>query len=156
MAQNPEKKPLMDVAQARAVMLAAVKPLAAEGVALDAALGRVLADCVIAGRDQPPFAVSAMDGYALRSSDTPGTLQVAGESAAGHGFEGRCESGTAIRISTGAAMPDGADTVVIQEDVRRDGDVITVPAADAGKNIRPRGCDFTAGTVLLCAGRRLD
>jgi molybdopterin molybdotransferase len=155
-AQNPEKKPLMDVAQARAVMLAAVKPLAAEGVALDAALGRVLADCVIAGRDQPPFAVSAMDGYALRSSDTPGTLQVAGESAAGHGFEGRCESGTAIRISTGAAMPDGADTVVIQEDVHRDGDKVTVPAAKPSKNIRPCGGDFSAGTILLHAGCRLD
>lgn len=156
MAQGSERKPLMDVEQARAAMLAAVKPLAAERVTLDAALGRVLADSVIAGRDQPPFAVSAMDGYALRSSDTPGTLQIAGESAAGHGFEGRCEAGTAIRISTGAAMPDRADTVVIQEDVRRDGDKVTVPAAKPSKNIRPRGGDFLAGTILLHAGRRLD
>lgn len=148
--------PLMDVAQARAAMLAAVKPLAAERVALDAALGRALADCVIAGRDQPPFAVSAMDGYALRSSDTPGILQVAGESAAGRGFEGRCEAGTAIRISTGAAVPDGVDTVIIQEDVRRDGDRVTVPAVKPARNIRPRGGDFSAGTVLLQAGRRLD
>jgi molybdopterin molybdotransferase len=97
-----------------------------------------------------------MDGYALCSSDTPGKLQVAGESAAGRGFEGRCEAGTAIRISTGAAIPDGADTVVIQEDVRRDGDKVTVPAAKPNKNIRPRGGDFSAGTTLLSAGRKLD
>lgn len=147
---------MMDVTQARAAMLAAVTPLGAERVKLDAALGRVLADCVIAGRDQPPFAVSAMDGYALRSSDTPGILQVAGESAAGRGFEGRCEAGAAIRISTGAPVPDGVDTVVIQEDVHRDGDKVTVPAVKSAKNIRPRGGDFSAGTTLLQKGRRLD
>ena len=137
-------------------MLAALRPLASETVALDAALGRVLAEPVAASRDQPPFAVSAMDGYAVRSADTPGTLQVGGESAAGRGFEGRCESGMAIRISTGAAMPDGADTVVIQEDVRRDGDKLVFPAVAAGKDIRPRGGDFSAGAILLPAGRRLD
>lgn len=147
---------LMSVVQARAAMLAAVRPLAVERVALDAALGRVLADAVIATRDQPPFAVSAMDGYAVRSADTPGVLRVAGESAAGRGFEGRCETGVAIRISTGAAMPDGADTVVIQEEVSRDGDTVNVPVVKPGKNIRPRGGDFSAGTILLQAGRRLD
>lgn len=147
---------MMDVAQARAAMLAAATALPPERVTLDAALGRVLADCVVAGRDQPPFAVSAMDGYALRSSDAPGALRVAGESAAGRGFDGRCESGTAIRISTGAAVPDGVDTVVIQEDVRRDGDRVTIPAVKPAKNIRPRGGDFSAGTILLQAGRRLD
>lgn len=147
---------MMDVTQARAAMLATVTPLEAECVKLDAALGRVLADCVIAGRDQPPFAVSAMDGYALRSSDTPGILQVAGESAAGRGFEGRCEAGAAIRISTGAPVPDGVDTVVIQEDVHRDGDKVTVPAVKSAKNIRPCGGDFSAGTTLLQKGRRLD
>jgi molybdopterin molybdotransferase len=147
---------MMDVAQARAAMLAAVTPLASECISLDAALGRVLTDCVVAGRDQPPFAVSAMDGYALRSSDTPGVLKVAGESAAGRGFEGRCEAGSAIRISTGAPVPDGVDTVVIQEDVHRDGDTVTVSAVKPGKNIRPRGGDFLAGTTLLQRGRRLD
>jgi molybdopterin molybdotransferase len=116
----------------------------------------VLAQDIVAGRDQPPFNASAMDGYALRSCDTPGALRLVGESAAGHGFEGSCQAGTAIRISTGAALPDGADTVVIQEDVRRDGDSIIVPAAMAGWNIRSRGCDFSAGTILLPAGRRLD
>lgn len=147
---------MMDVAQARAAMLAAATALPLERVTLDAALGRVLADCVVAGRDQPPFAVSAMDGYALRSSDAPGALRVAGESAAGRGFDGRCESGTAIRISTGAAVPDGVDTVVIQEDVRRDGDRVTIPAVKPAKNIRSRGGDFSAGTILLQASRRLD
>jgi molybdopterin molybdotransferase len=137
-------------------MLALVQPLAAESVPLQSALGRVLTQNIVAIRDQPPFAASAMDGYAVRSSDAPGNLRLIGEASAGHGFEGRCESGAAVRISTGAAMPEGADTVIIQEDVRRDGDGITVPAIAAGKNIRPRGCDFTAGTVLLPAGRRLD
>jgi len=137
-------------------MLAAVHPLAAETVPLPSVLGRVLAHDIVASRDQPPFAASAMDGYAVRSGDTPGTLRLIGESAAGRGFEGRCETGSAIRISTGAAMPDGADTVVIQEDVQRDGDRIVAPAAMAGRNIRVRGCDFTAGTILLKAGRRLD
>jgi molybdopterin molybdotransferase len=146
----------MSVSQARAAMLAAARPLAAEPVALEAALGRVLSDSVIAGRDQPPFAVSAMDGYALRSADSPGMLRVIGESAAGRGFEGVCESGAAIRISTGAAMPDGADTVVIQEDVSRDGGSVTVPPVKPGKNIRRRGGDFSAGQVLLQPGRKLD
>ncbi len=151
-----KKTRLMGVAEARVGMLAAVSPLVAERVPLSAALNRVLSDAVIAGRDQPPFAVSAMDGYALRSADVPGVLRVLGESAAGRGYEGCCESGAAIRISTGAAMPDGADTVVIQEDVSRDGDAVTVPAVKPGKNIRPRGGEFSAGQVLLPPGRKLD
>ncbi len=151
-----KKAHLMGIAEARAAMLAAVKPLAAEHVPLSAALNRVLSEAIIASRDQPPFAVSAMDGYALRSVDTPGILRICGESSAGRGYEGRCESGAAIRISTGAAMPEGADTVVIQEDVCRDGDAVTVPAVKGGKNIRPRGGDFSAGQVLLPPGRKLD
>jgi molybdopterin molybdotransferase len=150
------RKGLLSVAEAREAMLALAPQPEAESVPLRSALGRVLIQNIVAVRDQPPFAASAMDGYAVRSNDTPGNLRLTGESSAGHGFEGRCEVGMAVRISTGAAMPDGADTVVIQEDVRRHGDGIAVPAADAGKNIRPRGCDFTAGTVLLPAGRRLD
>jgi molybdopterin molybdotransferase len=146
----------MRVAQARAAMLASFRPLGMERVPLDAALNRILAQAVVARRDQPPFAVSAMDGYALRSADSPGILRLAGESAAGRGFEGICETGTAIRISTGAAVPDGADTVVIQEDVSRDGDKVEVPAICPGKNIRPRGGDFSAGQVLLQPGRGLD
>ncbi len=147
---------LLSVTDARARMLALARPLDAELVPLQAALGRVLADAVVAMRDQPPFNVSAMDGYAIRSSDAPGSLKHCGESAAGHGFEGQVETGMAIRISTGAAIPEGADTVVIQEDVRRDGDTVTVPDTQAGKNIRPRGGDFAAGALLLPKGRKLD
>ena len=83
-------------------MLALVRPLEDEVVSLPTALGRVLADAVVAMRDQPPFHTSAMDGYAVRSGDTPGQLRIGGESSAGHGFEGRVEPGIAIRISTGA------------------------------------------------------
>ncbi|MBA2587929.1 MAG: molybdopterin molybdotransferase MoeA [Alphaproteobacteria bacterium] len=146
----------MRVDNARAAMLSAIGPLAAEAVDLDDALGRVLAGAVTAVRDQPPFAVSAMDGYALRSVDAPGTLRVIGESAAGRGFAGRCEPGGAVRTSTGAAMPQGADTVAIQEDVKREGEVVIVPAVAPGKNIRPRGGDFSADAALLPPGRLLD
>ena len=137
-------------------MLGQIVPAQSEVVPLAAALGRVLAEPVTATRDQPPFAASAMDGYAVRSADTPGLLTVAGESAAGRGFAGGCEPGMAIRISTGAAMPDGADSIVIQEDVRRDGDRITVPAVAPGHFIRRQGIDFVAGETLLPAGRVLD
>ncbi len=147
---------LLSVTEARARMLALARPCDAELVPLQAALGRVLADAVVAMRDQPPFDVSAMDGYAIRSTDAPGSLKLCGESAAGYGFEGHVETGMAVRISTGAAIPDGADTIVIQEDVRRDGNAVIVPAVEAGKHIRPRGGDFTAGTVLLPKGRKLD
>lgn len=137
-------------------MLAVTKGLDSQTVGLDAALGRVLATGVVAVRGQPPFDASAMDGYAVRSADAPGVLRVAGESAAGRGYDGRCEAGEAIRISTGAPVPDGADAIVIQEDVRRDGDRVEVPAAVPGRHIRPRGGDFTAGTPLLAPGRLLD
>jgi len=147
---------MMNVTQARAAMLAAVQPLGTERAGLDTALNRILAQTITAFRDQPPFAVSAMDGYALRSADAPGQLRVTGESAAGRGFEGICETGAAVRISTGAAMPDGADAVVIQEDVSRNGNIVTVPAVRAGKNVRPRGGDFSTGQVLLQPGRKLD
>ncbi|HJT44138.1 MAG TPA: gephyrin-like molybdotransferase Glp [Rhizomicrobium sp.] len=155
-SSHPAKTVIPSVAAARAAMLAHARAPVAEPVTLAQGLGRVLAETIVATRDQPPFAVSAMDGYALRSIDAPGTLSVSGESAAGRGFEGRVERGQAIRISTGAAMPDGTDTVVIQEDVQRDGDGVVVPAVAAGKNIRPRGGDFKTGALLLPAGRRLD
>ena len=157
MSHNPAPKgKLLSVTEARAVMLAAVPRLAAESVALERALGRVLAEDVKAARDQPPFATSAMDGYAVRSADTPGTLEIGGESAAGHGYEGLCQGNMAIRISTGAAIPQGADSIVIQEDVQRSGNKITVPISQPGQHIRPRGGDFSARAVLLTAGRRLD
>jgi molybdopterin molybdotransferase len=154
-AADPAKR-LLRVAEARALMLAAAQKLKSEHVPLEQALGRVLAEPVAASRDQPPFAVSAMDGYALRQVDAPGVLVVIGESAAGRGFSGRCEPGTAVRISTGAAIPLGADTVVMQEDARRERDRVEVPATAPGCNIRVQGLDFARGEVLLEAGRRLD
>jgi molybdopterin molybdotransferase len=147
---------MLSVSEAQKIMLAAVTPLPAERVPLEAAFGSVLAEPVMAARDQPPYPASEMDGYALRSQDTPGRLTVAGESAAGHGFTGICQAGLAIRISTGAAVPEGADAVVIQESVRREGDHIDVPAVLSGSHVRPRALDFAAGTVLQEAGRKLD
>ena len=147
---------LMPVEDARAAMLAEVAPLAGETIALKAAIGRVLAQDVAAVRDQPPFAASAMDGWALRSADAPGTLSIIGESAAGHGYEGELKPGQAVRIFTGAAMPAGADTIVIQEDATREGDRVTVSASAPGANLRPAGGDFKAGQPLLGAGTRID
>jgi molybdopterin molybdotransferase len=144
------------VAEARAAMLSGLALCNAESVVLDAALGRVLAHAVTATRDQPPFAVSQMDGYAVRAGDTPGTLRLVGESSAGCGFAARLGPGETVRISTGAALPEGADAVVIQENVARAQDKVTVPPARVGQHVRPRAMDFAAGTRLLQAGRPLD
>jgi molybdopterin molybdotransferase len=146
----------MGVAEARAAMVAGLAALAPEKIPLQQALGRVLAEPIIASRDQPPFRVSAMDGYAVRVADTPGRLRLTGEAAAGRGFEGVIAAGETVRISTGAVVPEGADAVVIQEDVTRDGDVIDVPRASPDENVRPRAMDFSAGRQLLEAGLRLD
>ncbi|HWC63589.1 MAG TPA: gephyrin-like molybdotransferase Glp [Rhizomicrobium sp.] len=154
--------PLMGAAEARAAMLRDLAALPAENVALERALGRVLAAPVTARRDQPPFRVSAMDGYAVKVADTPGRLRLTGEAAAGRGFEGVIGAGETVRISTGAAVPEGTDAVVIQEnvlihkEVGRDGDWIEVPHAAPDDNVRPRAMDFTAGRQLLDAGLKLD
>ncbi len=150
---------LISVEEALARVLASVTaPLLGEQVALENALGRTLAEDLRALRTQPPFANSAMDGYALAAADTapvPARLKVIGESAAGRAFEGRIKSGEAIRIFTGAPMPDGADAVVIQEHAIRDGDELVVNAREVpGRNVRRAGIDFREGEPLL-AGRRL-
>ncbi|MGI9170111.1 MAG: molybdopterin molybdotransferase MoeA [Caulobacteraceae bacterium] len=147
---------LLSVDEARARMLASVAPLSAEAVPLGRAIGRALAADVVAWRDQPPFAASAMDGWAVRAADCPGNLQVVGESAAGHGFAGAIGEGEAVRIFTGAAVPPGADAVIVQEDARREGDRVVVPAVSEPRHIRPPGQDFRAGERLLVAGTRLD
>lgn len=147
---------LMTVEAARAAMLGEVKPLGTEHVSLARAIGRVLAAPVAALRHQPPFANSAMDGWAVRAADTPGDLTIIGESAAGHGFEGVLGAGQAVRIFTGAALPEGADAVVIQEDAVRDGEQVRVPAAPVGDNIRHAGRDFQTGQTLLAPGIRID
>ena len=147
---------LLTVEDARARMLAEIPALPGEAVAIQDSIGRVLAEDVAAVRDQPPFAASAMDGWAVRSADTPGALRVVGESAAGHGFEGVLQAGEAVRIFTGAAVPAGADAIVIQEDASREGDSVTVPATAASHYVRPAGGDFKAGAALLTAGTRID
>jgi molybdopterin molybdotransferase len=147
---------LLPVVEARARMLAEIGPLPAETVGLGDCIGRVLAEEVLATRDQPPFAASAMDGWAVRSADTPGELAIIGESAAGHGFEGVVGEGQSVRIFTGAALPAGCDAVVIQEDARRNGDTVETPETATGEHVRPAGRDFRAGAVLLQAGQRID
>src|SRR5674476_175643 len=150
---------LMPVTEALQRVLADAKPLPAEAVPLNDALGRVLTDDIVALRTQPPAAVSAMDGYAVRGADVtqaPVTLKLIGEVAAGHPFDGKVGAGEAARIFTGGIMPDGADTVVIQELTARDGDTVTILKATAkARNVRGQGIDFAEGQVLLRQGRRL-
>ncbi len=147
---------LLAVEDARTRMLAEIAALPPETVALAHATGRVLAQDVAAVRDQPPFDASAMDGWAVRAADTPGELAIIGESAAGHGFAGAVGPGEAVRIFTGAAIPDGCDAVVIQEDAQGDGDRVRVPATPPAQHRRPAGGDFRAGAVLLEAGVLID
>ncbi len=151
---------MIAVADAVARIVAAFSPLPAETVPLAAAHGRVLAADVVARVTQPPFAVSAMDGYAARAADVaavPTTLRQIGSVPAGARFEGTVGPGETVRIFTGAPVPGGADTIVIQENVSADGAAISVrEGAPAGRYIRPAGLDFRAGEVGVPAGRRLD
>jgi molybdopterin molybdotransferase len=150
---------LMPVPEALQRVLAGASALPVEKVPLDAALGRVLTDDLMALRTQPPAAVSAMDGYAVRAGDVaqvPVTLRLIGEVAAGHPFEGEVGSGQAARIFTGGVMPVGADTVVIQELTVREGDTVKILKSTAkGRNVRTQGIDFTKSQILLAKGRRL-
>ncbi len=135
----------------------ALDTLPAEQVSLAEALGRVLAADVEARVTQPPVAVSAMDGYAVRAADlakVPVTLKVVGAAPAGGAYEGKVGTNEAVRIMTGGPLPDGADTIVIQEDTQAQGDAVSVrEGAAAGAYVRPAGMDFRAGEVGLTAGR---
>jgi molybdopterin molybdotransferase len=150
---------LMPVADALAAVLAGAEPLPEEMVALDEAYHRVLARDVAALRTQPPQAMSAMDGYAVRSVDAAhigARLKVIGEVAAGRPFETALGAGEAVRIFTGGVIPEGADAVVIQEDTVAEGGSVTISeAARPGRHIRPAGIDFSKGDVLLAKGIRL-
>lgn len=148
---------LLPVADALARILRLVEPIGTEEIPLAEAAGRVLAADAIATRNQPPFAASAMDGYAVRAADAivGARLNVTGEAAAGSGHGGKLGPGQAIRIFTGAPVPDEADAILIQENARREGDVIeVVEAPTAWAYIRPAGMDFAAG-FRLTAPRRL-
>jgi molybdopterin molybdotransferase len=139
---------------------AAARPLGTETVAIDEAAGRVLAMAVVARIASPRSHVSAMDGYAVRESDLetlPARLRVVGESFAGAGWEGTAAAGECIRIFTGAPVPAGADRVVIQENVRREGDLAIIEVHPGkARHVRERGSDFREGDQLLPAGRLLD
>ncbi|MEM6635265.1 MAG: gephyrin-like molybdotransferase Glp [Pseudomonadota bacterium] len=142
---------MISVAEALDHLFQLCAPLELETVPLAAAAGRVLGEDVVATRDQPPFAASAMDGYAVRGAEArPGTsFQVVGTAAAGHQWHGTLSPGAAVRIFTGAPVPEGADRIIIQEDVVRDGDTITLgDALDTGAHLRPAGGDFKAGRRL--------
>jgi molybdopterin molybdotransferase len=141
---------MISVSQALSHLFDLSGPMPVEDVALSQASGRVLARDVAARRNQPPFAASAMDGYAVDGSElSVGTrFQVIGEAAAGQGFDGTVGPGQAVRIFTGAPVPQGAAHVVIQEDVTSDGNWITISDDQNGSNIRPAGGDFTIGETI--------
>jgi molybdopterin molybdotransferase len=150
---------LMPVADALAAVLSGAEALPEEMVALDAAYHRVLARDVAAQRTQPPEAMSAMDGYAVRAADATAVntrLKVVGEVAAGRPFDRALGPGEAARIFTGGVIPKGADAVIIQEDtIAADGGITITEAARPGRHIRPAGVDFREGDVLLKRGSRL-
>lgn len=150
---------MLSVEEALQRVLSGVEPTAAEPVPIERAAGRVLAAALTARLTQPPFAASAMDGYAVRAADVtvlPARLTVIGQAAAGHPFKGTLGPGEAVRIFTGAPVPPGADTVVIQENTTADDTHVTVVAGRPDPaHIRRRGLDFSQGDPLLAAGLRL-
>ncbi|WNJ98510.1 molybdopterin molybdotransferase MoeA [Thalassospiraceae bacterium LMO-JJ14] len=150
---------MLSIEEALDKIRAGISPLGTEEIFITDGLGRVLAEDVIATVSHPPQAVSAMDGYAVRAEDAasvPVALTQIGEAAAGHTFEGKIGAGECARIFTGGGLPEGADSIVIQEDTDTDGSAVIVKqAAVLGEWVRPEGLDFAAGKVLLSAGRVL-
>ena len=151
---------LTPVAEALRLVLDPIEPIGdVLTIGLEDAAGRVLAHDIVATRDQPPFPASAMDGYAVRARDVRvgEPLRLAGRSVAGKRFVGTLGADEAVRIFTGAPVPEGADAILIQENARTAGDAI-VPTADVavGRYLRPAGLDFGAGETLIVAGSTLD
>lgn len=150
---------MIPVAEARERIASAFRPTGSETIAIGEAAGRVLAEDARARLGQPPAPVSSMDGYAVRAADAahiPATLRVIGSSPAGHPFAGNVGSGEAVRIFTGGVVPEGADSIVIQEDTDSSGDTVIVKeAAKHGRHIRVAGLDFKSGEVLASSRKRL-
>lgn len=147
---------LLTIEEAQHLILERVRPLGAEIVPLEEADGRVLAEVARASVDLPPFPSSAMDGYALRSEDTPGRLPVVARVAAGVPADGALSQGEAMGIATGGVVPEGADAVIpIEYVVDHDNAVEIGTHVSPGENIRPRGGDLEAGDPVIEAGRRL-
>lgn len=147
----------ISVSQALEHLMRDLPVMGAQQVPLHEAAGRVLANDIVALRTQPPFAASAMDGYAVRHADCGGPIHIIGEAAAGHPFKDSVGVGQAVRIFTGAVVPDGADTILIQEDASREADTLSATEIPKpGAYVRPAGLDFCEGDVLLHAGTLLD
>lgn len=149
---------LVPIAEAQRRLFDQFAPVATDHVPIIAAAGRWVAEPIVARRTQPAADLSAMDGYAIRYDDLPGPWTLIGESAAGRPFTDPVDAGQTVRIFTGAAMPAGADTVMVQEEVAADGAVIALVGdgpPTRGRNTRRRGLDFTIGDTLVEAGQRL-
>ena len=148
---------LLTIDEAQRLILERARPLESERVRLEEAAGRVVAEPASAVVDLPPFPSSAMDGFALRSADTPGRLPVAARIAAGRPATRELRAGEAMAISTGGVVPEGADAVIpIEYVVAHDNDVEIAEAVSPGANVRPRGGDVHAGDTVVPAGARLD
>jgi molybdopterin molybdotransferase len=150
---------LLSVEEACSRIIEAIRPLNVLRIELGSALGRALAEDIVASRAHPPVAVAAMDGYAIRSADAlslPVKLRKVGASKAGARFEGEVRAGNCVRIFTGATLPEGADTIALQEDASELGDDVEIRRVpEPGRHIRPAGINYTAGQLCLAKGRVL-
>ncbi|HJQ74034.1 MAG TPA: hypothetical protein VJ814_04055, partial [Gaiellaceae bacterium] len=141
---------LLTFEEAQERVLGFARPLPAEPVPIAEAAGRVAAEDARALVDLPPFASSAMDGFAMRAADLPATLPIVGESAAGRPYEGRLEPGSAVAISTGAVVPEGADAVVpVERVVQTENKVEIAQVPEPGAHVRPRGGDVATGELVV-------
>jgi molybdopterin molybdotransferase len=150
---------MIGVEEAQARLLALASPLPATELPISESVGHYLAEDVIAKRTQPAADLSAMDGYAIRFANMLGPWRAIGESAAGRPFAGSVKASEAVRIFTGAQVPDGADSILVQEEAGRDGDILTLTGEGPpalGAHIRRKGGDFAEGDRLLEAGTRLN
>jgi molybdopterin molybdotransferase len=150
---------LLSVEEARSRIIDAIRPLNAMRIELGSALGRALAEDIVASRPHPPAAVAAMDGYALRCADVlslPVRLKKIGISRAGARFGEKVSVGGCVRIFTGAILPDGADTIALQEDASEHGDTVKIThVPEPGRHIRAAGSNYSAGQLCLAQGRAL-
>ena len=149
---------LISVDEARIRLFGLASPVASESVPVRQAAGRWAAADIVALRTQPAVDLSAMDGYAIRFADLPGPFTRIGESAAGRSFDGSMGEGETVRIFTGAAVPAGADTILVQEEATVEGNLVRLSGAGPathGRNVRRKGLDFSAGDVLVGQGDRL-
>src|SRR5215468_8138521 len=153
----PDGSTLLSVEEACSRIIEAIRPVSVLRVGLGSALGRALAEDIVASRAHPPTAVAAMDGYAFRSADAlslPVKLKKVGTSRAGARFEGKVSTGNCVRIFTGATLPDGADTIALQEDASELGGCVEITQVpEPGRHIRPAGTNYAVGQLCVAKGR---